>query len=240
MSSKTRQLAVLFDWENMQQGPLVERVLAAVNEYGTPVIRRAYGNWDNSDIAIWKKCLAAHKIDTIQLLDYSDAKNAADRTLINDATNILLSGAVDGFCIVSNDSDFIDLVSLLRHKRMFVLGIGKEDAALPFQKACSRFLCIEELPHPAGRDQIQNAVSGWKETAKKAIQISASADGWILLSLLQENIKKIDPSFNFHDFCHSGTLSLVQSCPDEFEAANYLEKGKPAAWHVRIRQDPRQ
>ena len=100
MSSKTRQLAVLFDWENMQQGPLVERVLAAVNEYGTPVIKRAYGNWDNSDIAVWKKCLAAHKIDTIQLLDYSDAKNAADRTLINDATNILLSGAVDGFCIV--------------------------------------------------------------------------------------------------------------------------------------------
>ena len=70
--------------------------------------------------------------------------------------------------------------------------------------------------------------------------MSASGDGWALLSMLTENIVKIDPSFATHDFCHSGMRSLVQSCPSEFEVSDCLGGSKPAAWHVRIRQDPRQ
>ena len=125
---KTYRLAVLFDLENMSKMPLVERVLAAASKYGILAIKRAYGNWDNPEISIWKKCLATHEIKTMQLLDNSGTKNASDITMIIDAMDILHSGDVDGFCIVSSDPHFASLARKIRHEGMFVAAIGQESA----------------------------------------------------------------------------------------------------------------
>ena len=239
MGLKTYRLAVLFDLENMSRMPLVERVLAAASKYGILAIKRAYGNWDNPEISIWKKCLATHEIETMQLLDNSGAKNASDITMIIDAMDILHSGDVDGFCIVSSDPHFASLARKIRREGMFVAAIGQEAAPRSLREACDTFLQADELPHPTDR-RVQSAAPGWRDTIREAIKMSASGDGWVLLSTLMGNIMKIDPSFATHDFCHSGMRSLVQSCPDEFEVSDCLGGGKPAAWHVRIRQDPRQ
>ena len=234
MGLKTYRLAVLFDLENMSKMQLVERVLAAASKYGILAVKRAYGNWDNPEISIWKKCLATHAIETMQLLDNSGTKNAADITMIIDAMDILHSGDVDGFCIVSSDPHFASLAWKIRHEGMFVTVMGQESAPQFLREACDIFLHVNDLPHPTDR-RVQNATPGWRDTIREAIMMSASSDGWVLLSMLTENIMKIDPSFDAHDFCYSCLRSLVQSCSDEFEISDCLGSGKPAAWHVRIR-----
>ena len=240
MGSKPHRLAVLFDLENMQQMPLVERVIAEAARYGVPVIRCAYGNWDSPGMYTWKECLALHGIETKQRLDNSGAKNASDITMIIDAMDIFRSNGVDSFCIVSSDAHFASLAMRIRRKGMFVAGIGNKSAPRSLREACDIFLHAEELPHPAYQNRVQNATSGWKKTVREAVMVSAPGDGWILLSTLMENIKKINPLFDTHAFCHSGVLSLVQSCPDVFEISECPGGDKPAGWHVRIRRDPLQ
>ena len=119
-------------------------------------------------------------------------------------------------------------------------GIGNKSAPRSLREACDIFLHAEELPHPAYQNRVQNATSGWKKTVREAVMVPAPGDGWILLSTLMENIKKINPLFDTHAFCHSGVLSLVQSCPDVFEIFECPGGDKLAGWHVRIRRDPLQ
>ena len=113
--------------------------------YGTPAYKRIYGDWTAPDMVSWKKMLLEHNLTPIQQFSYTQGKNASDSAMIIDAMDILYTKNVDGFCIVSSDSDFTRLAARLRESRMFVIGMGESKTPTAFKSACDTFKYLDVL-----------------------------------------------------------------------------------------------
>src|SRR6476661_1692083 len=146
-SDKEIRLAVLIDAENIPYHS-VKDMLEEVAKYGTPTFKRIYGDWTKPHISGWKTILLEHAITPVQQYSYTQGKNATDSAMIIDAMDILYSGKVDGFCIVSSDSDFTRLATRLREAGMKVIGIGEKKTLTPFITACDKFIYLEILKAP--------------------------------------------------------------------------------------------
>jgi hypothetical protein len=120
-------------------------MLEEVSRYGIATIRRAYGDWTQPNLANWRPVMLAHAIQPIQQWSYTTGKNATDSALIIDAMDILYSGTVQGFCIVSSDSDYTRLCTRIRESGLFVMGMGEKKTPESFVKACNLFVHIENL-----------------------------------------------------------------------------------------------
>ncbi len=138
------RLAVLIDGDNIPSA-YVREMMEEIAKYGNPTIKRIYGDWTRPGLAKWKDLLLEHAIQPIQQYGYTTGKNATDSAMIIDAMDILYSEKVDGFCIVSSDSDFTRLATRLREAGMRVYGIGEKKTPKPFIVACDRFIYIEIL-----------------------------------------------------------------------------------------------
>lgn len=138
------RLAVLIDADNISYSH-INNMMVEVTRYGTPTFKRIYGDWTQPNLAGWKNVLLDYAITPIQQYSYTKGKNATDSALIIDAMDILYSGKVDGFCIVSSDSDFTRLATRLREAGMRVIGMGEKKTPKPFITACDRFIFIEVL-----------------------------------------------------------------------------------------------
>ena len=136
------RLAVLIDADNASRTAMRD-VMAEIAVYGTPTIKRIYGDWTTPNMASWKPILLENAITPIQQYSYTTGKNATDSAMIIDAMDILYSGNVDGFCLVSSDSDFTKLAQRLREAGMFVMGIGEQKTPKPFRAACDTFKLLE-------------------------------------------------------------------------------------------------
>lgn len=137
-------IAVLIDADNVSSSK-IESILDEVKRHGTPSIKRIYGDWTSPYVAGWKDPLLTHAITPIQQYSYTSGKNSTDSALIIDAMDILHTQKVDGFCIVSSDSDFTRLAIRLRESGKLVLGIGQKKTPKPFIAACDKFIYIEIL-----------------------------------------------------------------------------------------------
>src|SRR6187402_3335669 len=142
---KDIRLAVLIDADNVPYSN-VKGVMIEIAKYGTPTFKRIYGDWTKPTISGWKKVLLENAITPIQQYSYTSGKNSSDSALIIDAMDILYSGKVDGFCIVSSDSDFTRLATRLRESGKVVFGIGEKKTPAAFIAACNKFIYIEILP----------------------------------------------------------------------------------------------
>src|SRR5688572_26113548 len=138
------KLAVLIDADNIPYAN-VKGMMEEIAKYGTPTFKRIYGDWTRPTTTGWKGVLLENAITPIQQYSYSTGKNASDSALIIDAMDILYTGKVDGFCIVSSDSDFTRLATRLREAGMKVIGIGEKKTLNPFITACDKFIYIEIL-----------------------------------------------------------------------------------------------
>ena len=138
------RLAVLIDGDNIPSA-YVREMMEEIAKYGNPTIKRIYGDWTRPGLAKWKDLLLEHAIQPIQQYGYTTGKNATDSAMIIDAMDILYSEKVDGFCIVSSDSDFTRLATRLREAGMRVYGIGEKKTPKPFIVACDKFIYIEIL-----------------------------------------------------------------------------------------------
>ena len=138
------RLAVLIDADNVPYSN-VKGMFEEIAKYGTPTFKRIYADWTKPTVAGWKKVLLENAITPIQQYSYTQGKNATDSAMIIDAMDILYSGKVDGFCIVSSDSDFTRLATRLREAGMKVIGIGEKKTLTPFITACDKFIYIEIL-----------------------------------------------------------------------------------------------
>src|SRR5690242_17442666 len=138
------RLAVLIDADNVPHSS-VREMLEEITKNGTPTIKRIYADWTKPTVAGWKGVLLENAITPIQQYSYTTGKNSSDSALIIDAMDILYSGKVDGFCIVSSDSDFTRLAIRLREAGMKVIGIGEKKTLTPFITACDKFIYIEIL-----------------------------------------------------------------------------------------------
>src|SRR3954467_13772192 len=141
---KDLRLAVLIDADNISYSN-IKAMMEEIAKYGTPTFKRIYGDWTKPTLAGWKTVLLENAITPVQQYSYTTGKNSSDSALIIDAMDILYSGKVDGFCIVSSDSDFTRLAIRLREAGMKVFGFGEKKTPKPFITACDKFIYIEIL-----------------------------------------------------------------------------------------------
>ncbi|GHE32956.1 NYN domain-containing protein [Sphingobacterium griseoflavum] len=161
-NQKDLKIAILIDADNVSSKK-VEEILNEVNRYGIPTIKRIYGDWTRPYVENWKNSLLIHAITPIQQYSYTQGKNSTDSALIIDAMDILHSDRVDGFCIVSSDSDFTRLATRLRESGKLVIGIGERKTPKPFIASCDKFIYVEIL----------EKVAPAKKTPKKNSQATA-------------------------------------------------------------------
>ena len=188
MDNQDLRLAVLIDADNAPRSALRD-IMAEAAVYGTPTVKRIYGDWTTPNMASWKPLLLEHAITPIQQYSYTTGKNATDSAMIIDAMDLLYSGRCDGFVLVSSDSDFTRLATRLREAGMKVYGMGEKKTPLPFIVACDKFIYIEVIraagekarqealaasmpepepvPEPEKENQAQSAKKPAKKTAKK-------------------------------------------------------------------------
>ncbi|WP_143961366.1 NYN domain-containing protein [Litoribacter populi] len=212
---KDKNLAVLIDADNVPY-KYVNEMLDEIAKYGNPTIKRIYADWTKPTVAGWKGVLLENAITPIQQYSYTTGKNSSDSALIIDAMDLLYSKKVDGFCIVSSDSDFTRLATRLREAAMLVIGIGEKKTPKPFITACDKFIYIEILK----KEQEAEAV----ETPNKQIKSKdeGSSVGRIdknLVRLIKESVDEISDD---NGWAFLGTLGnfLIKKKPD-FDPRNY-------------------
>ena len=141
---KNLRLAVLIDAENVPRNSM-KAIMEEAAIYGTPTIKRIYGDWTSPNVASWKSLLLENAVTPIQQYSYTTGKNSTDSAMIIDAMDILYEGKTDGFCIVSSDSDFTRLAIRLREAGMKVIGMGEQKTPVAFRVACDKFIYIEVI-----------------------------------------------------------------------------------------------
>src|SRR5579864_7104544 len=168
---KDLRLAVLIDADNVPYAN-VRQMFEEIAKYGTPTFKRIYADWTKPTVSGWKSVLLENAITPIQQYSYSTGKNSSDSAMIIDAMDILYSGKVDGFCIVSSDSDFTRLAIRLREAGMKVIGIGEKKTLIPFITACDKFIYIEILKEEAIPEENPRAERSKKQKSEKAAPIN--------------------------------------------------------------------
>jgi len=226
MAVNTNQkLAVLIDADNAQAS-VIQELLAEVSRYGTATIKRAYGDWTTTNLKGWKDVLHTMAIQPIQQFSYTSGKNATDSALIIDAMDVLHAGSVDGFCLVSSDSDFTRLATRIREAGLVVYGFGERKTPEPFVAACDKFIYTEILRVKPEEPKVEPALAGLPvkpvvEVAQlpdlrpmilTAIDAVARDDGWAPLGPVGSQINKNNPSFDprNYGFAQLGKLMRKQ------------------------------
>ena len=145
MKDSKFNIAVLIDGDNAQ-AKLIKELIEEVSKYGKATIRRIYGDWTISQMNSWKEIINQYSINPIQKFNYTTGKNSTDSSLVIDAMDILHSNSVDGFCIVSSDSDFTGLAKRIREEGLFVMGIGRKTTPIAFVNSCEIFTFSHYCP----------------------------------------------------------------------------------------------
>jgi hypothetical protein len=225
-STKDLKLAVLIDADNVPYSN-IKGMLAEIAKYGTPTFKRIYGDWTKPTLSGWKTVLLESAITPIQQYAYTSGKNATDSALIIDAMDILYTGNVDGFCIISSDSDFTRLATRLREAGKQVFGMGERKTPKSFIAACNKFIYIEilqkevpvaeEVVKPVKRAKKAKKQDDEFTTLRKLITGSisdlAEEDGWVFLGVLGNLILKKQPDFDSRNFGHKKLLDLIKTIP---------------------------
>ena len=212
------RLAVLIDSDNTTAA-LTAELLAEIAKYGTPTIKRAYGDWTTQHLAGWKEELLLHAIQPIQQFAYTHGKNSTDSALIIDAMDLLYAANVEGFVLVSSDSDFTRLATRLRESGMTVYGLGRRSTPEPFVAACDRFIYLDLLTRES-QEPTQAAVRGegqssrrpdLKQVLSSAISSTSKDDGWSNLAEVGSFLSKSHAAFDARDYGHAKLSELVRA-----------------------------
>ncbi|MDR0836275.1 MAG: NYN domain-containing protein [Tannerella sp.] len=215
--SKELRFAVLIDADNVPYSS-VKEMFEEVAKDGTPTIKRIYADWTKPTVSGWKDILLENAITPIQQYSYTNGKNSTDSALIIDAMDILYSDKVDGFCIVSSDSDFTRLATRLREAGMKVIGIGEKKTPIPLITACDKFIYIENLKSSTGATKKITRKLPAPTIDNDTIQlltdsISTLADdtGWTFLGELGNFILKKKPDFDPRNYGFMKLYPLIKS-----------------------------
>lgn len=247
------RLAVLIDADNIPYSN-VRGMLEEIAKYGTPTFKRIYGDWTKPTISGWKSVLLENAITPVQQYGYTKGKNSTDSAMIIDAMDILYSGKVDGFCIVSSDSDFTRLATRLREAGMKVIGIGERKTPSPFIVACDKFIYLEIIT--SASSSIANTADDKKkgkpvvrkkktepaesqtpaQIVKRLIASSisdlADENGWAYLGDVGNLILKKQPDFDPRNFGFPKLTPLIKSLDFEIDER---ESGQNHIKHIYIK-----
>lgn len=223
LSSFDERFALLIDADNVS-AKYIKPILDELSKYGTVTIKRIYGDWTSTLHAKWKEALLDNSITPIQQFSYTVGKNATDSAMIIDAMDILYTNSVDGFCLVSSDSDFTRLASRIRESGLTVVGMGEKKTPTPFRKACDVFTTLELLVGEARRGK-EGASSLTIEEVERAVvgiitdnQNNGKSTG---LGEVGSRLLKRYPDFDVRSF---GT-NLLSKLLSEFKSVNIRKEG---------------
>lgn len=217
------KLAVLIDGDNIPSA-YVKEMMEEIAKYGNPTIKRIYSDWTKPSVAKWKSLLLENAITPIQQYGYTQGKNATDSAMIIDAMDILYSEKVNGFCLVSSDSDFTRLATRLREAGMKVIGLGEKKTPDPFIVACDKFIYIEILAQDSKENESNITTS---RTPKKShfdkitpkvvrliqttISDLADDDGWAFMGDVGSLLQKKQPNFDSRNYGFEKLTPLINS-----------------------------
>lgn len=209
------RLAVLIDADSASAA-IAKELLEEVAKYGVTTIRRAYGDWTTQHLAGWKPHLHRHAIQPIQQFAYTQGKNSTDSAFIIDAMDLLYAGNVDGFCLVSSDSDFTRLATRLREAGKTVYGLGERKTPEPFIAACDKFIFVEVLRRPAQEAAALPVpdVPDLKGLLSNAIRETLRDNGWVRLATVGGLISKTHSSFDPRNYGFKKLSELVRAQPE--------------------------
>ncbi|PWA05833.1 NYN domain-containing protein [Flavobacterium psychrotolerans] len=262
-NAKELKLAVLIDADNVPYSN-VKGMMEEIAKYGTPTTKRIYADWTKPNAGGWKSVLLEHAITPIQQYSYTVGKNSSDSAMIIDAMDLLYSEKVDGFCIVSSDSDFTRLAIRLRESGMKVIGIGEKKTPNPFIVACDRFIYIEvlegaikktraiangqsKIPKPTAIIPTDTKKPVEKEIAAKidlqtieliesTIEAIGDDDGWAFLGDVGNLIVKKKPEFDPRNYGFAKLTPMLKSLTDILEIdERYSDKKGIKHVYVRLK-----
>jgi hypothetical protein len=247
------RLAVLIDADNIPYSN-VKGMLEEIAKYGTPTFKRIYGDWTKPTVAGWKSVLLENAITPVQQYSYTQGKNATDSAMIIDAMDILYSGKIDGFCLVSSDSDFTRLATRLREAGMKVIGIGERKTPKPFIVACDKFIYIEIInssttaqepvvvkkrrgqpvrsKQKTEETELQIQIKKAKNLIASSITDLADENGWAYLGDVGNLILKKQPDFDPRNFGFAKLTPLIRSFDFEIDER---DSGQNNIKHIYIR-----
>jgi uncharacterized LabA/DUF88 family protein len=248
-ATKDLRLAVLIDADNIPYAN-VKEMMEEIAKYGTPTFKRIYADWTKPHVGGWKNVLLENAITPVQQYSYTTGKNATDSAMIIDAMDILYTGRVDGFCIVSSDSDFTRIATRLREAGMKVFGIGEKKTPLPFISACDKFIYLEILKAPQETAKSPEPSKGTKPDSQEnevirsidkglirliadSINDIADEDGWAFLGNLGTLLLKKKPDFDSRNYGFAKLLPLIKSI-NKFQI-DERKSGKANIKHVYVR-----
>lgn len=246
--AKELKLAVLIDADNVPYSN-VKGMMEEITKFGTPTTKRIYADWTKPNAGGWKSVLLEHAITPIQQYSYTVGKNSSDSAMIIDAMDLLYSDKVDGFCIVSSDSDFTRLAIRLRESGMKVIGIGEQKTPNSFIVACDRFIYIEVLDGAIKKKTKKPATSDPKKVAPKTlnkidlhtieliestIEDIADDSGWAFLGDVGNLIVKKKPEFDPRNYGFSKLTPMLKSLTDILEI-DERDSDKKGIKHVYVR-----
>ena len=238
------RFALLIDADNVS-AKYIKPILDELSKYGNVTYKRIYGDWTKTNNASWKEELLQNSITPIQQFSYTHGKNATDSAMIIDAMDILYTNDVDGFCIVSSDSDFTRLVSRLRESGKMVIGMGENKTPEPFRKACDKFTILENLMSE------QNPGTSKSETTHDRRSKEKIEDAIIKMIIENQDINKptglgevgsrlvsLYPDFDVRNFGSKSLNKFLASLPELEVEERILANGNPIQF-VRVKPVPK-
>ena len=240
------KLAVLIDGDNIPSA-YVKEMMEEIAKYGSPTIKRIYGDWTKPNLSKWKNVLLENAITPIQQYGYTTGKNATDSAMIIDAMDILYSEKVNGFCLVSSDSDFTRLATRLREAGMQVYGMGEKKTPNPFIVACDKFIYIEILKSKTKEKTSTNDKDVDKETfdkiSPKDIKLIATTitdlsddEGWAFLGDVGGLLQTKRPNFDPRNYGFQKLTPLIKSLGKFDVEQRESQKGKYKLIYVKNKE----
>jgi len=231
LTNGRQKIAILIDGDNAQSS-ILPQMLVEAGRHGQVTVRRIYGDWTTSNMNSWKEILNFHAFQPIQQFRYTVGKNVTDSAMIIDAMDILHSGVVDGFCLVSSDSDYTRLATRIRETGIFVMGIGEKKTPKAFVNACDLFVYTENLIEEKKVAQQRRTQTSRAKKSKEgeekeepdpmpvlsqAFEMAVGQDGWARLDVMGNAIYQVDPGFDPRTYGHKQLSRMLNKLKDKFE-----------------------
>ncbi|MFC7300952.1 NYN domain-containing protein [Cognatiluteimonas weifangensis] len=245
------RLAILIDADNSNPARLPQ-LLAEIAKFGNASVRRAYGNWTSGHLGGWKNGLLTHSIQPIQQFNYTTGKNATDSALIIDAMDLLYGGHLDGFCIVSSDSDFTRLAARIREQGLTVYGFGERKTPQAFVAACDKFVYTENLGVEHEEDEDESGGKPGKKPARKpaqlkrdrkldallreAVEAASDDSGWAPLGAVGSNLVRLASDFDPRSYGFRKLKDLAAAHPAYVVEERTSADGKSSRIYLRAKK----
>ncbi|AEJ20644.1 NYN domain-containing protein [Gracilinema caldarium] len=231
------KLAVLIDADNTQPA-IIDGLLNEVAKYGVASVKRIYGDWTSTNLRSWKDRLLEYAIQPIQQFSYTSGKNATDSAMIIDAMDLLYTEKLDGFCIVSSDSDFTRLAARIRESGRIVYGFGEKKTPKAFVAACDKFIYTEilkEQQEESEEDEVKTTAKSQKDfkvdrrllsLLRNVVDDLADESGWAYLGSVGQNITNRSSEFDPRNYGFKKLGDLFRAIP-QFEIEERAQENGP-------------